>query len=451
MLSKSLACFALGELEERILKVSIATYRVEALSVRACLVYCAIFWLGACGQDEAAVQQSTVVKTRYLEKVTPIVYHLDNPACTREQALADLGHVQIWVRNLQQQHQLVEVDLSGYGGVGLLGPGIVAAYGQGEWRELATEAGRGHLALENSGNPLFLCAHSGPYSVHSYENRTLASLASIAMAYRYYNGVRQAQSNLTSSINLPPVKLFIDAKVSHCAQKTTAELVCEYNVDNAFYAEGSSAYIVLTQASEQLRDTFLAQAQPYFHLHETLGVLAHEYGHLVFAHHTSALAGLVDAASDKQAVQRLLMAINEGWADLFAAAALQEEDPQQGRLIFYQNILERDVYSPLLDSGQRKRFIPAQLKAYTRMLDSAPERILDPHRVGAILAYNIALRERLFFSQSVLSHTAQRQQAGHKLLAWAEHLASGIVFTQWAETALTEPEESMRFLLSLFW
>ncbi len=236
--------------------------------------------------------------------------------------------------------------------------------------------------IDESGGLLRICATEQEYPRESFEHVALVTALHLQKAQRFFTD--------STGQDVPRLSLLVMPFFRTIYTDEEGELQQRLMYRNIIYYPASKSLAVLPD-----NDNFYGRS-----LWESTFIIAHEFAHHVqFANHQKWQTDHV-AASDlgteqrhpeRRAAQRSLEAFLEGWADLYAFYA-ENENPSD--IISYPCFgYNRDIANPVFADRSRKTITPDIVTAFytgTRTSSSCtyPD-FSDTHIVGAILAHHL--------------------------------------------------------------
>lgn len=362
-------------------------------------------------EDPLPKPRNTPVDVVYHKK-TPLFFELADPNCTLEQAVEDLGSMQVWLRK-KNALVLSAVDLSGVSGKGLSSAfthAALAGYFVQSLYKDCSEAGPStytcqsrEVQLRSSGKKIPICRRGGAYPQASLENAALATLAGIKQAW--------ALVQPTADKPYPKVEVLIQPRLESILATNDGPLLATLT-DNAFWSSsqrGERPYTIAILPHSRESQSFFAP----FNMWEHQGVISHEYGHHVFYESTPHLRPSEFKLSDSEQLEIFLdeiatwanginkrvigrkdviAALNEGIADLISNYAHDSGRDPLGDLIFGPFSKARNIQSCTCDDGEVKSLSQSALKHFFSPHFSRPHYALsadhqDIHTIGAIMAH----------------------------------------------------------------
>jgi hypothetical protein len=286
----------------------------------------------------------------------------------------------------------------------------------------------------SSAKNLKICREDGNYSRESIEGVALTALAHLEAAHQFYK-------NIDNHEPLDRVRLLILPKVEkETTQVETGEVRRKFVTDNLTYGyfNGANVFTVYPKSVSAVNQGLWKN----LNLWEVPWVLAHEFGHHVFNHHTGSLGSFENNHDHDHSLDstplfssrpewgqgfslrevqssELWSAINEGFADLFAHYASEEASHS---LESVQCLVKnRDVGSDAFVGGRLKRLDDEVLAkfysdSHTPKSNCEEADFHEIHTIGAIMARGI---DQVF--SAALGGGASRDKAA-LLLKWSESI-----------------------------
>ncbi|MEN9836174.1 MAG: hypothetical protein RL011_2367 [Pseudomonadota bacterium] len=282
----------------------------------------------------------------------------------------------------------------------------------------------------NSPENLRICPASKSFPRNSVEGVGRAALANVGTASRFYESIPSAKSTLPNS------SLLVLPRIETTYKDTNKVSV---TVDNLAYApnfRGMPTFVIYPKGSKSVREGRWVNVNFW----EVPWAIAHEYGHHVFHNHSGvsgstqgiikdlplygSTLGIVAGEERQITNDDLLVAVNEGFADIFAYYTLGGDPGVTSALDCFQN--SRDTGSATFGDGTEKILSADVLSAFTasRTL-SSPTTCQSPsfqevHTIGAIIAYGVnqVFQAALPTTQSLNSE----REKGRMLLMWAQKI-----------------------------
>ena len=282
----------------------------------------------------------------------------------------------------------------------------------------------------NSPEHLRICPSEKSFPRNSVEGVGRAALANIGTANRYYDSIP------TSSSTLPNSGLLVLPRIETVYKDSNKTSV---TVDNLAYApdfRGMPTFVIYPKGAKSVREGRWVNVNFW----EVPWAIAHEFGHHVFLNHsgvsgnTSGVfkdlplyrSGLGIVAGEERQITNddLLVAVNEGFADMFAYYTLGGDPGVTSALDCFQN--SRDTGSATFADGTEKILSVDVLSAFTanRTL-SSPSTCQSPsfqevHTIGAIIAYGV---DQVFQASLPTTQSLNTErEKGRMLLIWAQKI-----------------------------
>ncbi|MBP6219041.1 MAG: hypothetical protein KA436_10690 [Oligoflexales bacterium] len=402
--------------------------------------------LSACGPFERMLGRPPIEEGDgifHREKTgTPIVLQLQDPQCSSDDALDDLGLIHIWLRNSKTERvELTEFDLTGVSGRGLRSEAIeVALHGSelktdigctiedGKERCLDLKKMRGEPFVEK-GSELNICRKGGSYHADSLENTALAMVAGVHPAWKF---LKSTGHPISKPGTFKKVILLVHPDVTREITMTAPGedvIVMRSQVDNAFWTELEDEGKFIIAAVPQSK-----KYGPAFDtaLWKMPAVFSHEFAHHVFY---LLAPSLIDPLSP---VAKAVRGLNEAFADMLAHLVFNSGNHNQAGFLALKGEkgLDRAVGSPVFDDQSRKvltsdvicaAFSSCLVFRSLRDLEES-SRFSDPHMWGAVVAYglNKVYHDRNFILDQKNPDTSlsMEQKIVLDLMKWVSRMGS---------------------------
>ncbi|MBM4252615.1 MAG: hypothetical protein FJ146_11640 [Deltaproteobacteria bacterium] len=282
----------------------------------------------------------------------------------------------------------------------------------------------------NSPEHLRICPATKSFPRNSVEGVGRTALANVGTASKFYDSIP------TASTTLPHSALLVLPRIETVYKDSSKVSV---TVDNLAYApnfRGMPTFVIYPKGSRSVREGRWVNVNFW----EVPWAIAHEFGHHVFNNHSGvsgstqgifkdlplygSTLGIVAGEERQITNDDLLVAVNEGFADIFAYYTLGGDPGVTSSLDCFQK--SRDTGSATFADGTEKILSQEVLSAFTasRTL-SSPSTCQSPsfqevHAIGAIIAYGVdqVFQAALPATQSL---NAEREK-GRLLLVWAQKL-----------------------------
>jgi len=271
-------------------------------------------------------------------------------------------------------------------------------------REPVSYATVSPMKCEGSCKYLRVCDASRRFNRESYESIALSSIAFIDQAQKF--ALDSLALDLSVSLELMPTYVSRYEKVPDDNEESKFKTVTYYDTNNLYYSSGTISVLAESEADGQ--SLLKGEARP--HLWESPFVLAHEFGHHVYANlelnknaystsnifsflasssephsHTEELA-LVD--NESQLASVIWSGVSEGYADLFGFYAVGYDASSLGSIA--QLVRERDpLSSTYYDETSSKVFDEAFVALFTHSSTSSARYVPGGHKIGAAFAHSL--------------------------------------------------------------
>lgn len=366
-------------------------------------------------------------------------YYIEDVACQPQEGVAKIGRPLVFAWQRAAGVQAVPFPTDQASSIeALKAPGISGSlynfHQRTDCREIdGRVACADDIALVQEPQNLKVCVSDRAFARTSIEGVGLSALASLTTARSFYDKIEGRSANIPDArlIVLPTIETVFTAQVGSRLEEER-----EIMTDNLAYSPSfgnEPAFVVFPKGKASQERGLWTN----LNLWEMGWGMAHEFGHHVFRWHTRMDDGAeltflpihsfdfsgektkasIQLAQGSQGQKKVLGAINEGFADLFAYYTYGAAPGlAQGIDCFAKS---RDVDSPEFYNGERKQLTSRVLAQFRGELPAANGSCTTPsyddiHIIGAIIAHGIA---RLMTTVDDANGNAGKAA---RLLAWAE-------------------------------
>lgn len=369
----------------------------------------------------------------------PVYASLDDPTCTAERALEDLGKREITINRPDGSPRML-FDFSGVSGKGLSNRYVAGAY-HGAHVVMAYDGCKKlvsnryqcdsfHQEVVNPGELIYYC-RPGTYAEESVESIALTMMAAVIKTSRNYQRI--------SALDWPrDVKLHIHPRIEQRITLSNGMTLKFFRTENARWTNiefSGSSYAI--EFFPHIKGTVSRGRNP---IYLQMGVASHEFGHHLYNsrapdlmaadYELLSLSGYeVDlfeayASSPKAKAKRSITAamvndaFNEGYADLVAYYTYNAGDSPIGRIEIDHRVRARAPNAQGYDYTTKEKLLNKKtLDAFFSPLYLARKGMApssqDVHTIGAILAYSL---NKLFKFRVGDTHVTTRALERWKLL-----------------------------------